>query len=49
MENPNNFYEDYVDNLLDIANSIDTSKKTLLTGRNAGGKSFIREVLTESW
>lgn len=40
------FYEDYVDKLLDIANSIDITKKTLLTGRNAGGKSFIRKVLT---
>lgn len=40
------FYEDYVDNLLDIANNIDITKKTLLTGRNAGGKSFIRKVLT---
>jgi ABC-type uncharacterized transport system ATPase subunit len=39
-------YEDYVDNLIDITNSIDITKKTLLTGRNAGGKSFIRKLLT---
>lgn len=39
-------YEDYVDKLIDITNSINITKKTLLTGRNAGGKSFIRKLLT---
>lgn len=39
-------YEDYVDKLIDITNSINITKKTLLTGRNAGGKSFIRKMLT---
>jgi ABC-type uncharacterized transport system ATPase subunit len=39
-------YEDYVDRLIDITNSIDITKKILLTGRNAGGKSFIRKLLT---
>lgn len=39
-------YEDYVDKLIDITNNIDITKKILLTGRNAGGKSFIRKLLT---
>jgi hypothetical protein len=39
-------YEEYVDNLIHITNNIDITKKTLLTGRNAGGKSFIRKMLT---
>lgn len=42
----NDYFEDYVDNLIEISNRIDITKKTLLTGRNAGGKSFIRKMLT---
>lgn len=39
-------YDDYIDNLLNIINIIDTSKVTILTGRNAGGKSLIRKQLS---
>jgi hypothetical protein len=37
--------EDYIDYLSDIAEAIKINKITLLTGRNAGGKSLIRKQL----
>lgn len=38
-------YEDYLDSLVDIIDSIDPTKITILTGRNAGGKSLIRKLM----
>ena len=36
----------YLKYVIDLAKGIDVSKKTLLTGKNAGGKSLIRKLLT---
>ena len=38
-------YEEYIDKLGDIAESIKANEITILTGRNAGGKSLIRKLL----
>lgn len=35
---------DYVDNLIDLAESIPLNKITILTGSNGSGKSFIRKI-----
>lgn len=40
--------EKYIDFLVDIADSIKVNEVTILTGRNAGGKSLIRKLLTPS-
>lgn len=40
--------EEYIDYLVNISDSIDPTKITILTGRNAGGKSLIRKLLSES-
>lgn len=40
--------EDYLDKILDIAWSIEPDVVTLLTGRNAGGKSLIRKLLRQT-
>jgi ABC-type Mn2+/Zn2+ transport system ATPase subunit len=39
-------YEQYPDDLVDIIDSIDCTKITILTGRNAGGKSLIRKLMS---
>ena len=39
-------YEQYLDDLVDIIDSIDCTKITILTGRNAGGKSLIRKLMS---
>ena len=38
-------YEDYIDSLIEIPSKIDINKITILTGRNAGGKSLVRKLL----
>ena len=41
-----NKYEDYIEKLVTISESIKKDKITILTGKNAGGKSLIRKVVT---
>lgn len=38
--------EKYIDFLVDVSDSIKANEITILTGRNAGGKSLIRKLLT---
>jgi ABC-type Mn2+/Zn2+ transport system ATPase subunit len=37
--------ESYIDYLIEVSESIKQNEVTILTGRNAGGKSFIRKLL----
>ncbi len=41
-------YEKYIDKLIDISENINPNEITILTGRNAGGKSLIRKLLNTS-
>jgi ABC-type Mn2+/Zn2+ transport system ATPase subunit len=41
-------FEKYIDSLIDISNNIKANEITILTGRNAGGKSLIRRLLRDS-
>ena len=41
-----NKYEDYIEKLVTMSESIKKDKITILTGKNAGGKSLIRKVVT---
>lgn len=38
-------YKQYIDDLIGIISSIEITKITILTGRNAGGKSLIRKLM----
>lgn len=40
-------WDSYIDGLIDIMQSVDLHKVTVLTGRNGGGKSMIRKLLAQ--
>lgn len=41
-------YEQHIDTIGEIADRINLDKITILTGRNAGGKSLVRKVLRQN-
>lgn len=42
------YYDDIVDNIIDIAESIEPHKITILTGPNGSGESVVRQLLSRS-
>lgn len=44
----NTDFENYIDYLIEVSGQIKAKKITILTGRNAGGKSLIRKLLSPS-
>lgn len=47
MEDKEKYWNDYIDHIIDLLDSIQLHKVTVLTGRNGGGKSMMRKLLLQ--
>ena len=47
MEDKEQYWNDYIDHIIDLLDSIQLHKVTVLTGRNGGGKSMMRKLLLQ--